>query len=110
MSRGRGWWQRWVYDKDREHRRREERNFTNSAFLGLVGVVLGIFLGILYATLCIASQVADVFSLSLAVLIAGPGAVRVWRGVKRWRAGGEFNLPGKPGPVLLQPPRDTRGD
>jgi len=106
MSRGRTHWQRWVYDKERERRRREERTFTNSALFGLAGLVLGIS----YATFCIALRAADYFSLSLAALTAGSGALRVWRGVRRWRAGGEFNLPGKPGPMLRQSPRDSRGD
>jgi hypothetical protein len=106
MSRERTWWQRWVYDRERERQRREERTFTNSALVGLAYLVIGV----LYVALCIALKVEGVFSYALAALIAGRGGVRVWLGIKRWRAGGEFNLPGKPGPVLLPPPRDTRGE
>jgi hypothetical protein len=106
MIRERTWWQRLVYDKELERRRREERTLRNSAVFGLGGLVSGVG----YAVLCIFAQVADIFSLALAALITGLGAVRVWRGAKRWRAGGEFNLPGTPGPTLLQPPEHTRGD
>lgn len=70
----------------------------------------GLIFGVLYATMCIAVNVRDVFSYGLAALIASSGGVRVWRGIKRWRAGGEFNLPGSPGPILRSPPREQRGD
>lgn len=105
-SRDGAWWRTWVLGTERQRQRREERTFTNSAIYGLVGLVLGAS----YAAMCFALDVDGVFSYSLAAWIAWLGGANVWRGIGRWRAGGEFNLPGRAGPMLRTPPRDIRGN
>jgi hypothetical protein len=93
-------------DRRRARLRREERTVTNSAIFGLVQVVLGAT----SLTTCWWLGVLDTFQVGLAIFLMGSGALRLWAGFRRWRAGGEFNLPGRPGPILGSPPANRRGD
>ncbi|WP_153654434.1 hypothetical protein [Aeromicrobium yanjiei] len=105
MTRKRTWWQRWVYDAEEARERREERVFTNSAWFGLGFVVLGALNA--FGSLSVG---ANLFSYVLPTWLMIFGGLRVGRGIRRWRAGGEFNLPGSPGPVLRSPPPHQRGE
>jgi hypothetical protein len=93
-------------DRRRARLRREERTITNSAIFGLAQVVLGAT----WVAMCWWLDALDSFQVGLTIVLMGSGALRLWAGFRRWRAGGEFNLPGRPGPILRSPPANRRGD
>lgn len=110
MSRERTWWQTWVYDRERERQQREERTFHNSAVVGIVYLIFAAYTFGVFVGADVDGANGFIWTYVIPALLGWAGARRVWRGIKRWRAGGEFNLPGKPGPLRVSPPRDSRGD
>lgn len=111
MNRGRTWWQRWVYDGERARQRREERTFHNSAVMGILYLISAVCI----FAICFGSAELDgtngfIWTYVIPALLGGAGLRRIWWGINRWRVGGEFNLPGQPGPLKVSSPRDRRGD
>ena len=106
MTRGRSL-RRWLAaDRARARRLRQERTFRNSAIWRIVAITVGVG----WTTIGFALDAVDPFQLGLAALMVCRGVPLVWAGVRRWRAGGEFNLPGRAGPLLISPPPERRGD